>query len=309
MEPRLLAKDEPNLGIGYFFAAAGAILFSIKAIIVKLAYEIDVDPETLLALRLGLSLPFYLAVGFYSISGRRQKLAALPSLSLTLRAAAIGVLGMWVASYADFLGLQYIGAQFERLILATYPFFVVLFGALFFRQEVRRRGVIALAISYVGLALIFGENLSLEGRDIVLGAGLVFIAAIAFALYQLFAKDAMAEMGPRLFTCIAMVGATLAGFAQFFIGHDLGDLVVSRMAFIYGLIIAVGATVLPTFFLNAALHRIPAQDNATIAIMGPVATIVLAAIILGERMSAISIAGTVLVIAGIAWFSLSDRRG
>ena len=98
--------------IGYLLAATGAILFSIKAVIVKLAYGLSVDPETLLALRMGFSLPFYLGIGFHAVAGRRHKLAALPSLSATLRAALIGTLGMWVASYTDFLGLQYISAQF-----------------------------------------------------------------------------------------------------------------------------------------------------------------------------------------------------
>ena len=131
------ASRERRAPIGYLLAATGAILFSIKAVIVKLAYGLHVDPETLLALRMGFSLPFYLGIGFLAVQGRRHKLAALPSMGRTIRAALIGTLGMWVASYTDFLGLQYISAQFERLILLTYPIFVVLFGAMFFRQTVR----------------------------------------------------------------------------------------------------------------------------------------------------------------------------
>jgi drug/metabolite transporter (DMT)-like permease len=295
--------------LGYFFAAAGAILFSIKAIIVKLAYALNVDAETLLALRLGLSLPFYLVVGYLSIGERRRKLDALPSLPLTMRAAGIGVLGWWGASYTDFLGLQYIGAQFERLILLTYPFFVVLFGALFFRQRINSRAVIALVVSYAGLALIFGENFTLEGHDVTIGAAWVLVAAVCFAAYQLLAKEAIGAMGPKLFTCIAMIGATIVGFAQFFIGHGIGDLAVGPTVLFYSVVVAIGATVLPTFFMNAALHRISAQANATIGILSPVSTIVLAAIVLDERMSALGIAGTALVIAGVAWFTLSGRRG
>jgi drug/metabolite transporter (DMT)-like permease len=303
------ATVRQSMTLGYFFAAAGAILFSIKAVIVKLAYDLAVDAETLLALRLGLSLPFYLAVGFLAVRDRRNKLAALPSPSLTVRAMLVGALGMWVASYTDFIGLLYISAQFERLILLTYPFFVVLFGAMFFKQCVRRRAVIALIVSYAGLALIFGENVSLEGHDVAIGAGFVFVAAVAFALYQLLAKEAIDQLGPRMFTCIGMVGAAIAAFAQFFIAHGPGDLIVSRPVFLYALLIAVGATVLPTFFMSAALHRISAQANATIGILSPISTIVLAAIVLGERLSPMGIAGTVLVIAGVAWFTFSDRRG
>jgi drug/metabolite transporter (DMT)-like permease len=306
-EPALTSAslpDQRNDGIGYLLAATGAILFSMKAIIVKLAYALGVDPETLLALRMGFSLPFYLVIGFLAVRRSRHKPAVLPSLANTVRVSLIGMLGMWVASYTDFLGLQYISAQFERLILLTYPLFVVLFGAMFFRQPVRARALIALGVSYAGLALIFGENLSLEGKDVATGAAWVFAAAVAFAMYQLLAKNAIDEMGPRLFTCIAMTGASLAAFVQFFLTHAARDLVVTGPLLFYSILVAVGATVLPTFFMSAALHRISAQANATIGVLSPVSTILLAALILGERLSTMGILGTLLVIGGVGWFTL-----
>jgi drug/metabolite transporter (DMT)-like permease len=277
-------------------------------VIVKLAYGLSVDPETLLALRMGFSLPFYLGIGFLAVSGRRHKLAALPSLPRTIKAAFIGMLGMWLASYTDFLGLQYISAQFERLILLTYPMFVVIFGAMFFRQKVRLRALIALGISYAGLTLIFGESFSLAGHDIAIGAGWVLVAAIAFALYQLLAKDAIDEMGPRLFTCIAMTGASIAAFVQFFAGHSGSELLVTGPLLFYSVLVAIGATVLPSFFMNAALHRISAQANATIGVLSPVSTIILAALILGERMTTMGVIGTLLVIGGVGWYTLAGRR-
>src|ERR1051326_1160047 len=307
-ETVVTAPARKSDSIGYLLAATGAILFSIKAVIVKLAYGLSVDPETLLALRMGFSLPFYLGIGFHAIAGRRHKLAALPSLGATVRAAFVGMLGMWVASYTDFLGLQYISAQFERLILLTYPMFVVLFGAAFFRQPVTARALIALAVSYVGLALIFGESFSLEGHDIAIGAAWVLIAAITFALYQLLAKNAIDEMGPKLFTCIGMTGASIAAFVEFFLsGHNARQLVVTGPLLFYSILVAVGATVLPSFFMSAALHRISAQANATIGVLSPVSTIILAAIILGERMTYMGVAGTLLVIGGVAWFTLVGR--
>ncbi len=294
--------------VGYLLAATGAILFSIKAIIVKLAYGLSVDPETLLALRMGFSLPFYLGIGFHAVAGRRYKLAALPSARATVRAMLIGALGMWVASYTDFLGLQYITAQFERLILLTYPMFVVIFGALFFRQPVTKRALIALAISYAGLTLIFGENFTLEGHNVAIGAGWVLIAAITFALYQLLAKTAIDDMGPKMFTCIGMTGASIAAFIEFFLsGHSASQLLVTGQLLFYSVLVAVGATVLPTFFMSAALHRISASANATIGVLSPVSTIILAAIILGERMSVMEVTGTLLVIGGVGWFTFAGR--
>lgn len=307
-EPIVATPARKSDSVGYLLAATGAILFSIKAVIVKLAYGLSVDPETLLALRMGFSLPFYLGIGFHAVAGRRHKLAALPSLGATIRAAFIGMLGMWVASYTDFLGLQFISAQFERLILLTYPMFVVIFGALFFHQPVTARALIALAVSYMGLALIFGENFSLEGHGIAVGAAWVLIAAITFALYQLLAKNAIDEMGPKLFTCIGMTGASLAAFIEFFLsGHRPEQLLVTGPLLFYSILVAVGATVLPSFFMSAALHRISAQANATIGVLSPVSTIILAAIILGERMTYMGVIGTLLVIGGVAWFTLAGR--
>jgi drug/metabolite transporter (DMT)-like permease len=293
---------------GYLFAAVGAILFSTKAVAIKLAYQDHVDAETLLALRMGLAAPFYFAIGAHAVRERQRSGKTLPSARLVMAAAAVGLLGYWVASYLDFLGLEYVSAQIERLILFTYPIFVVIFGALFFRHKITRNTLIAVAISYAGLALIFGENTAIGGHAAILGGGLVLAAAVAFALYQLFAKSLITAIGPRLFTCIAMIAAAVGAIVQFFLTHVAGDLAVSGRVLATALFIAIGSTVLPSFFLNAALHRISAQANATIGTLSPVATIILAYLILGEMLSPIAWVGTVLVIAGVGWFTLAERR-
>ena len=292
---------------GYVFAAVGALLFSTKAVVIKLAYAETIDAETLLALRMALALPFYVAIGGLSIRDRRRKNQPLPPLRQVLGAGAVGLLGYWFASYTDFLGLEYISAQFERLILFTYPLFVVIFGALFFRQPIRLRAVAAIGISYIGLAAIFGEKVTTFGSEVAIGAGFVLAAAVSFAFYQLFAKNLIAVIGPRLFTCIAMSGAAVGAFAQFFLTHPAGDLIVTPTLYAYALFIAIGATVLPSFFLNAALHRISAQANATIGTLSPVMTIILAVLVLGEHLTLVDIAGTALVLAGVGWFTLADQ--
>jgi len=294
--------------IGYLLAAIGALLFSTKAVAVKLAYMESVSAETLLALRMGMALPIYLAIGLLAVVDRRRKGVALPDRRTAGKAALIGLLGYWFASYTDFLGLQYITAQFERLILFTYPLFVVVLGALFFGQPMRLRTLAAIAVSYVGLIVIFAEKATDLGSDVALGAGLVLAAAIAFALYQLLAKPVIAAMGPRLFTCVAMSGAAAGAFVQFLLTRPVAELAVSQRVLALSLFIAVGATVLPSFFLNAALHRISAQANATIGTLSPVMTIILAVIVLGERLTLLDLAGTVLVIAGVGWFTFADRR-
>ncbi len=301
------APSQGYVRMGYVFAAVGALLFSTKAVVIKLAYAETIDAETLLALRMGFALPFYIAIGGLSIRDRLRKHQPLPPARQVAGAAAVGLLGYWFASYTDFLGLEYISAQFERLILFTYPLFVVIFGAMFFRQPIRLRTLMAIGISYIGLAVIFSEKVATFGHGAAIGAGFVLLAAISFAMYQLLAKNLIATIGPRLFTCIAMSGAAVGAFAQFLFTHPAGDLIVSPTLYVYALIIAVGATVLPSFFLNAALHRISAQANATIGTLSPVMTILLAVLILGERLTLVDVAGTALVLAGVGWFTLADQ--
>lgn len=297
-----------GIWIGYLFAALGAILFSTKSIFIKLAYGEGVNAETLIALRMALALPVYLVIGALSVADRRREGRPLPDRNLTLKAAAVGVLGYWFASYTDFLGLLYISAQFERLILFTYPAFVVVLGALFFSQPIQLRAVVGIAISYAGLSLIFATKITVLGVDVAKGAGFVLAAAIAFAFYQLLAKGLIAKIGPRLFTCIAMSGAAAAVLVQFILTQPLGNIIVTPQVLFYASLLAVAATVLPSFLLNAALQRVSAQANATIGTVSPVATIILAVIILGESFTWIDAAGTALVIAGVGWFTLSHRR-
>ncbi len=256
---------------------------------------------------MGFSLPFYFVIGALALFERRRRELSVPAPGQWLSAVLIGLLGYWFASYSDFLGLKYISAQFERLILFTYPLFVVLLGAAFFRQPASRRVLTALVISYSGLALIFGDNFSLQGQNVAIGAGLVFASSIAFAVYQLLAKQAIAGMGPRLFTCIAMSGAAFGAFVQFFAGHSAGVLEVTGKPLAYAVLIAIGATVIPSFFLNAALHRISAQANSAIGTISPIVTILLSALILGEPLTLLGVAGALLVIAGIGWFTVSGQ--
>ena len=308
--PEAVAPSPAYIRLGYVFALVGALLFSTKAIIIKLAYDdpVDsVDAITLLAVRMMMALPIYLFIGGLAVRERRRKGIAMPPRDAMVKALLVGLLGYWFSSYTDFAGLQYISASFERLILFTYPLFVVLLGAMFFGQKIQIRAVMAILVSYVGLAVIFAEKMGEGGNDVALGAGLILAAAIAFALYQLLAKPLIAKIGPALFTCIAMSGAAGGALIHFALTPPISDLMVSQRILLLGLTIAIGATVLPSFFLNAALHRISAQANATIGTLSPVMTIALAVMVLGDSLTVFDIIGTLLVLAGVGWFTLADQ--
>lgn len=305
--PKSLPPPTDGVPLGYIYGAAGAALFSTKAIIIKLAYAEAIGAEALLALRLGLALPIYLVIAGLSLRNRCRRGDDLPSARLVVQSALIGVLGFWLASYADFLGLRFITAQFERLILFTHPLFVVLLGALFFNQRVRTRTLLAFAVSYFGLALIFTENFSLGGENVVAGSALVLTAALAFALYQLLAKEAITKVGASLFTCIAMLGATLAALLVFVAVEEVNAIFVGPRLLLYGVLIAIFATVLPSFLLSEALHRISAQANGIIGTLSPLVTIILAALILGESMTLVGLTGTAFVLGGVGWFTLARK--
>ncbi|MET0527511.1 MAG: EamA family transporter [Microvirga sp.] len=293
---------------GYAMAAAGATLFATKGILIKLAYAQGIDAETTLALRMILALPFYLVIGIHAFRTAKNSSSELPDGRLWLRLIGVGLLGYWVSSYLDFKGLEYISAHYERLILFTYPLFVVLFGAAFFRQPIRPKALVAFAVSYAGLGLLFAQNLSASGMSTMTGALYVLTAAVTFALYQLFAKPLIMRVGPQLFTCVAMGAAGVAVILQFLVTHPIQAIFVSPTLWGLGLALAFGATVLPSFFLSAALKQITAQANATIGMLSPVVTIILAMAILGDAVTGMDWIGAALVILGIGWFTLSERK-
>lgn len=299
------ASSASPVWIGYGFAALGAILFAAKGIIIKLAFAEGVDTLTLLALRMGLSVPIYLAVGLVAYRRERQK--AVP-MSAYAKVLLIGMIGYWFSSYADFKGLETLTPQFERLILFTYPLFVLLLGAVLFRMPLRWASLMAFGIAYLGLAVVFLADFETGGGDIVVGTLWVLGAAVSFALYQLLAGGSIAILGAPLFTSVAMTGAAAVVFIQFLVTHPLSALLVSDRAFALSVTLAVGATVLPSFLMSAALSRISAAANSTIGTLSPVVTLFLAVLILGEPLRGVDLLGTALVVGGVGLFTIADRR-
>ncbi len=162
-------------------AALGAILFSGKAIVIKLAYHHPVDASTLLAMRMLLSIPFFVAALWWSdrkaqnanregrTSPHTEPLQAA-DYGLIIMA---GLLGYYAASLLDFMGLQYISAGLERLILFTYPSIVLLITSVMKRHWPGWWAIVSMGISYAGLMMVYGHEASLEGGQVALGAALV----------------------------------------------------------------------------------------------------------------------------------------
>ena len=296
--------------VGYALVLAGAVLFSSKAIFAKLAFQDLPDAVQLVALRMAFSLPAFAAVGLYSVLARRRAGRALPSWRDSGGAFLSGILGYYLAMIFDFEGLIYISAQLERLVLFVYPVYVMVLGALFFRARLSWTGMGAAAVTFGGLAVVFGSGLTSGGPNVAAGTALVTVSAICFAFYQLFAKKLIAAMGSVLFTTVSMSGASVASLAHYAIAS--GGLGFTAPPHFIMLAAATGlfATVIPAFLVNAGLARVGPQVTAMISTVSPLATIYLAIVVLGERFTLADALGTALVIGGIGFYTWHDlRRG
>jgi drug/metabolite transporter (DMT)-like permease len=286
---------------GLLLAAAGSVLFSGKAIVVKLAYRHGVDAETLIALRMLFALPFFVAALWWTSRGA-------PRLPLRdhLRIGFIGLLGYYAASYLDFLGLQYITAALERLILYLNPTLVLLMSALFLGRRIMRLDWIALGLSYAGILLVFWHDVSLAGDNTALGALLVFGSALCYAGYLVLSGELVARVGAIRLTSYAMCAASAGVLLQFALMRPLSNLAASAPVLWLSAFNGFFCTVLPVFATMMAVARIGAGNAALTAMVGPVSTIALGYLFLGEAIGGWQLAGTALVLAGV--FVLS-RKG
>ena len=292
---------------GYAYAAAGAALFSTKAIFIKLAYREEANAALLLAWRMVFSLPVYLAVGAYVIWQMKRRGEPLPRPRIWLNAFVIGLVGYYISSLLDFEGLVYITAQLERLVLFTYPIFVMLIGWLFMGHRLRAMGILGAAITYAGLMIVFLIDLPDGGRNVVIGTALVLGCAITFAIYQLLAKGIISLMGSLLFTAIAMSGSSIACILHYMITQQTTSFAAPPHFLTLAAGTALFATVLPSFLVNAGLSRISAQSTSMIATFSPVLTIALAVAILGETFTIADAVGSAMVIAGVALYALTEK--
>jgi drug/metabolite transporter (DMT)-like permease len=290
--------------VGILFALVAAIAFSAKAILVKLAYIDSVDAITLLALRMAFSLPFFLVV---AARENRNKHSHALTTQDRLAVIGLGLIGYYLASYLDFLGLQYISAGLERLILFLYPTMVVLISALVFKHRIGRTAWLALLISYAGIALVFLHDMQVLQHDAFTGSVLVFGSALAYAIYLVGAGHTIARIGATRFTSYVMTVACAACLLQFAVTHPVAALNLPFRVYGLSIAMAVISTILPAFLLAASMRRIGSVHTSMIGSIGPVSTIFLAYVFLGERMSLEQIAGSALVLAGVLMISLKKQ--
>ena len=296
-----IAHDRRRL-VGLLLAAGGSIAFAGKAIIVKLAYRHGVDAVTLIMYRMLFALPMFVALAWWA--GRDKP-------ALTWRdwrvVAALGFSGYYLASFLDFAGLAYVSAGFERLVLYLNPTLVLLLGRVLFKRRVARAQLLALAVSYAGVFLVFGRELSVSGSNVVLGAALVFASAISYSCYLVFSGEEVKRIGSLRLTGRASTVACLFCIAQFLVVRPLHAAAVEPAVLWLSLVNATVCTVAPVLMLMMAMERVGATTTAQTGMIGPVSTIAMGALILGEPFTPWIAAGTACVLAGI-WLLAKAKR-
>jgi drug/metabolite transporter (DMT)-like permease len=301
------AARKKKLLTGLLLATMGSIAFSGKAIIVKLAYRHGVDAVTLIMYRMLFALPFFVAMAWwatYRQGGKRQ-----PPLTRRdwLGVLGLGFSGYYLASFLDFAGLAYVSASFERLVLYLNPTLVLLLGWVLYRRRIARQQALGMAISYAGVVLVFGHEIQLEGAQVAWGALLVFLSAVSYAIYLVYSGELVQRLGSLRLVGLATTVACLLCILQFLLLRPLSAAVVATPVLWLSLLNATLCTAVPVLMVMMAIERIGASMAAQTGMVGPMSTILMGVLILGEPFTAWVAAGTVLVISGIFVFTRAAR--
>jgi len=282
-------------------ATAGAVAFSGKAILAKLMYRHGVDAVQVLFWRMALSLPLFLALAWWAGRGKSP---------LTRRdwmaVAGLGFCGYYLASMLDFMGLMYVSASLERLILYLNPTVVLVLSALLFKRRIGLRELGAMAVSYAGVVLVFGQELKLAGSHVALGSALVFGSVLAYAVYLVAGGEMVRRLGALRLTGAATSMACLFAIVQLFVLRPASAALVPEPVLWLSLVNAVFTTFAPVLMVMMAMERVGATLTAQCGMVGPMSTVLLSTLVLGEPFTGWLVAGTALVLLGV-WLLARGR--
>jgi drug/metabolite transporter (DMT)-like permease len=279
------------------FAALGAILFSAKAILIKLSYQYQADTETVLALRMLASMPFFWVAVWWN--SRRNKPEPMTRKQV-LQAIALGFTGYYVSSYLDFLGLQYISVGLERIILYLTPAFVLVISAILLKKKIYGRQWVAMVVAYVGVILVFAHDVRLEGSQVVLGSTLVLLGAVTYAVYLIHAGELVKKVGSIRLVAVASFSATVCSVIQVLITNTQGMFVQPTQVYLYSLLNGSLCTFVPMLMIMVAVNRIGSGLTAQASVAGPIATVFLGWYFLNEKISFIQLLGMAIVLVSMA---------
>lgn len=299
-------KESTHPYYGAMLVLLSSIAFSSKAIMVKLAYVYHIDAATLIALRMLFAIPFFAGLGVWAM---RQGLPVPMTGKDWMTLALLAIVGGYGSMWLNFEGLRYVSAGLERVILFLYPTLVVAMSAVFLKHQITRREWFAMVTSYVGVVLVVWHDVAFVSgsAETLYGAWLVLLSAIVYAGYLLVSGQLIPRLGASRFTALTMSLATFASACHFGVSESFDGLAdLPSAVYVLAFLMAMIATVLPSVLMNLGIHQLGSRKASLISAIGPVSTIVLAYLFLGESLSWIQGLGTALVLAGVMAVSLDN---
>ncbi len=298
-------KSTKTFVYGILIGILGIVLFSSKAIMVKLAYQYEVDALSILLLRMVFSFPFYIVVAF--IFRKKENLSETTTKDFAW-VVFFGVVGYYLASYFDFVGLAYIKASLERIILFLYPTIVILLNKLFFKKKITLTQGIAILLTYLGIVIAFWDEVTISGSDTYLGGIFVILSAITYASYLVGSGWLIPKFGVVKFTTYAMIVSCFCVFIHYGLVSKISIFGFQKEVYVLGFLIAIFATVIPSYLVSTSIKMINSSNFAVIAGIGPISTIILASVFLNEHLTLLQLLGALIVIIGIIFVSLKKEN-
>ncbi len=300
-----MQKSTKTFVYGILLGVLGIVLFSSKAVMVKLAYRYQVDAISILLLRMVFSFPFYVVIAFLYRNKKNEESVTNKDY---LWVVAFGLVGYYLASYFDFVGLTYIKASLERIILFIYPTVVLLLNKIFLKKPISKVQTGAILLTYLGIIIAFGTEVSISGNDTYLGGFFIILSAITYASYLVGSGWLIPKFGVVKFTSYAMIISCFSVFIHYGLTYKGDIFTLPWQVYLLGFLIAIFATVIPSYLVSASIKMINSSNFAVIAGFGPISTIVLAAIFLNEKLTLLQILGALVVIIGILIVSLKSNK-
>ncbi|MFD1294054.1 DMT family transporter [Lutibacter holmesii] len=288
---------------GILIAVVGIVMFSAKAIMVKLAYKYEVSAVHLLLFRMLFAVPFYLIIAFYVKPQNPHKIKKADFLYILL----FGFIGYYLASYFDFIGLKFIKAGLERIILFIYPTLVLLISKIFFKTTISKKQVVAILITYLGVVITFWGEVQFENSNVVLGGFFIFLSALSYASYLVGSGWLIPKFGAVAFTAYAMIVSTVCVFIHYLIVDRTSVFVYPYQVYVLGFLMAIVSTLIPSFLVSFAIKKLGANNFSIIGSIGPISTIILAYLVLDEKLTVLQFVGTLIVIVGVGVISYKKK--
>ncbi len=293
-----------SVSIGILFAIIGIVLFSAKAVMVKLAYQYNIDSISLLLFRMIFAFPFYLVIAFWKKPANPQQIKKQDYLWVFL----FGFLGYYLASFFDFEGLRFIKAGLERIILFIYPTIVVLLSWLFFKKKLSKNQLIAILVTYIGVLITFWNEIDTNTSGVYWGGFLIFLSAFTYASYLVGSGWLIPKFGVVPFTAYSMLVSTFCVVVHYSFISDFNLFNYPMPVYILGFCMAFFSTLIPSFLVSEAINRLGASMFSIFGSLGPVSTIVLAYFFLSEEVSGIQLLGMCIVILGVYLVSRKKKK-